>query len=238
MRCSSLTNMIIPNLERNKCLAKKLCRYCPLLNKTGKLICSVTQIEHNTKINITCRSSNLIYCITCRKCKMQYVGQTKRTLKERFQGHLGKITKAHKGIKETQDLSRPEKPDPIGLHFSKPQHDETDVRISVLAFITLTPHSEQSLRMRLKVEKKWIHLMRCPAPYGLNIFDWTNSKSYADLEIEIWNTSSSLCANHGYPYLYLSNSHHLLTNRWLSRNVMHTHRNIKPVGYNKVTKNK
>ena len=171
MRCSSLTNMIIPNLEQNKCLAKKLCRYCPLLNKTGKLICSVTQIEHNTKINITCRSSNLIYCITCRKCKMQYVGQTKRTLKERFQGHLGKITKAHKGIKETQDLSRPEKPDPIGLHFSKPQHDETDVRISVLAFITLTPHSEQSLRMRLKVEKKWIHLMRCPAPYGLNIFD-------------------------------------------------------------------
>ena len=71
----------------------------------------------------------------------------------------------------TEEFTIPEKLDPIGLHFSKPNHDKEDVSISVLAFITLTPDSDQALRMRLKVEKKWIHLMRCPAPYGLNIFD-------------------------------------------------------------------
>ena len=171
MRSQSLTNLVIPTLERNKCLAKKLCRYCPLLNKSGKIICNVTKITHETKTNITCRSSNLIYCITCKKCQMQYVGQTKRTLMERFQGHLGKITKAHKKTKGNQEPTQPEKLDPIGLHFSKPNHDEKDLNISVLAFITLTPHSDKALRMRLKVEKKWIHQMRCPAPYGLNIFD-------------------------------------------------------------------
>ena len=102
---------------------------------------------------------------------MQYVGQTKRTLIERFQGHFGKITKATRGPLEADQPSRFEKVDPIGLHFSKPDHNASDIQISVLAFITLTPHSDQALRMRLKVEKTWIHKMRCPAPYGLNIFD-------------------------------------------------------------------
>ena len=29
---------------------------------------------------ITCKSSNLVYCITCKTCKKQYVGQTKTRL--------------------------------------------------------------------------------------------------------------------------------------------------------------
>ena len=149
---------------------KKQCRYCPKLNTSGKLLCTATSVLHETKTNITCNSSNLIYCITCRKCKKQYVGQTKRTLMKRFNEHFYSIKVAHaakaEGTEQTQG-----KIEAIGSHFSMPNHDVNDLQISVLAFITLTPESIEALALQLKVEKKWIHLMRCPAPKGLKIFD-------------------------------------------------------------------
>ena len=37
--------------------------------------------------NPSCRSSNLIYCITCKICQMQYVLQTSLRLKDRFVHH-------------------------------------------------------------------------------------------------------------------------------------------------------
>ena len=34
--------------------------------------------------HITCNSTNLTYMIECKKCNKQYIGETKRTLRERF----------------------------------------------------------------------------------------------------------------------------------------------------------
>ena len=113
-----------------------------------------------------------MYCITCKKCDKQYVGQTKRTILERFQGHCGKITTYLKHKKEETTLFRQQDKDAVGTHFSADDHNGTqDLIISVLAFITITPQSAAALRYRLKVEKDWIHRMRCPAPEGLNILD-------------------------------------------------------------------
>ena len=39
------------------------------------------------KSHITCETSNVIYMIQCTKCNLQYIGETKRRLKERFNGH-------------------------------------------------------------------------------------------------------------------------------------------------------
>ena len=41
------------------------------------------QIKHH----ITCDSTSLTYMIQCKRCKKQYVGKTKRTLRERFKEH-------------------------------------------------------------------------------------------------------------------------------------------------------
>ena len=108
----------------------------------------------------------------CKTCEKQYVGQTKRTILERFQGHCGKITAYQKRRKEEPILFRQLDKDAVGTHFSADNHHGTkDLIISVLAFITIPPQSEAALRYRLKVEKDWIHRMRCPAPQGLNILD-------------------------------------------------------------------
>jgi len=89
---------------------------------------------------------------------------------KRFYEHFYSIKVARAAKTEGTDQIQG-KVEAIGSHFSMPNHDENDLQISVLAFITLTPESKEALVLRLKVEKKWIHLMRCPAPSGLNIFD-------------------------------------------------------------------
>jgi transposase-like protein len=60
----------------------------------------------------------------------------------------------------------------LGLHFSKGDHNGLqDVEITVLEFIKKLPRSPEASKIRDRVEKRWIHLLRCPAPQGLNIFD-------------------------------------------------------------------
>ena len=67
------------------------CRYCPKLNTDGHIVASVTGKMYRTQHNISCNSNNLVYCISCTRCKKQYVGQTKNSLKQRFQGHFYQI---------------------------------------------------------------------------------------------------------------------------------------------------
>ena len=73
------------------------CQYCHLLNEEGHIMATITGRKIHTKHNVTCNSNNLVYCITCRRCKKQYVGQTKNSLKQRFQGHFYQIV--HDGEK-------------------------------------------------------------------------------------------------------------------------------------------
>ncbi len=56
------------------------CRYCPLLDLSGRITSSYSQKTFVCKGNVTCKSNNLVYCITCKMCKKQYVGQTGGTL--------------------------------------------------------------------------------------------------------------------------------------------------------------
>ncbi len=43
--------------------------------------------QYNIKTQITCRSRNLVYLISCAKCGMQYVGETEQALHLRMNGH-------------------------------------------------------------------------------------------------------------------------------------------------------
>jgi hypothetical protein len=165
--CSSLTT--IPATKNTKptgsgnrtrgytfCNTKN-CRYCPLLNKTGKLTCPYTKEEHRCMHNISCRSSNLVYAITCTRCGKQYVGQTMLRLKDRFVHHLRDI-----------EIGATDKS--VGKHFSTGAHKgHRDMQITVLEFIKKPPRSTQAIIIRLRVERRWTHVLRSLAPIGLNI---------------------------------------------------------------------
>jgi hypothetical protein len=79
------------------CHRLALCKYCPKINR-GDLIITSTGRKFKSKFQpkpqtISCELKNVIYCITCRKCKAQYIGETCRPLRQRIYEHLYSITK-------------------------------------------------------------------------------------------------------------------------------------------------
>ena len=74
--------------------------------------------------NLSCFSDNLVYMINCKRCfkkdatlPSQYIGQTGRTLRERFGEH-------RRGIQNNTDKSIP-------IHFNLPHHTRNDVDFKV-----------------------------------------------------------------------------------------------------------
>ena len=152
------------------CLRRN-CRYCSQINKTGSLQSTITGQTYNTMMKVSCRSSNLIYAVTCKQCGLQYVGQTLLRIKDRFVGHFGDINKSNQ-----------EKP--LGKHFSQNNHKGIeDVYITVLEFIKMPPRSPQAITIRHRVEKCWTHVLRTLAPQGLNL---ENPKQYTS-HMNQWN---------------------------------------------------
>ena len=132
------------------------CRYCPHINRTGSITSTTTGIKHHSMIHTACRSTNLVYAITCTRCGQQYVGQTLRKLKDRLSEHFRSIDKA-------------EKDKPVGQHFSQENHAGCDdVSITVLEFIKKPPRSPEAIVIRNRVERNWTHMLRSLAPQGLN----------------------------------------------------------------------
>jgi len=59
---------------------------CPKLLSYHAITLPPHQLFHLTD-TFTCSTSNLIYCIICCKCSNMYVGQTSKTLRDRFHHH-------------------------------------------------------------------------------------------------------------------------------------------------------
>ena len=85
--------------ESNKKCGDPRCRCCHLLSE-----------ERNLKINGkpftpvdcgSCRSSNLIYSIKCKKCNLHYIGETAQALSLRITGHRTAINRTKNGAKTT-----------------------------------------------------------------------------------------------------------------------------------------
>ena len=72
------------------------------------------------KIKASCKSSNIIYLITCRRCGQQYVGETGQPLHHRINSHRFHI--AHGRTDES----------PVAEHFNGDLHSVTDMTVMVI----------------------------------------------------------------------------------------------------------
>jgi tripartite motif-containing protein 2/3 len=152
--------------KHHKNCYKPNCKYCPYLDKSGSITCHFNGQTYFCKENVTCQSSNLIYGIGCKRCGKHYVGETKRPIHMRLSEHLRGIRNCQQNKETSQG------PQPVALHFSAPDHRGTqDLKIQILDFVHFHPDSKKSEEIRVRVEKKWIHPLRCPAPLGMNILD-------------------------------------------------------------------
>ncbi len=64
-----------------------VCIYCPKVDTSGNIMCTNSG-RYKTPEGRSCGSNNLLYLVTCKVCHKQYVGETSRTLKQRFYEHF------------------------------------------------------------------------------------------------------------------------------------------------------
>lgn len=113
-KTSQRPKRMLPGMQ--KCLN---CPICPYV-QTGKTVKSTSNnftVDINT--SVTCKSKNIIYCISCPKCRVQYVGESDRTLQERFSEHRGYVNNRH--------LNKA-----TGEHFNLPGHSVADMKVTIL----------------------------------------------------------------------------------------------------------
>jgi hypothetical protein len=123
------------------------CQACSYINETAS-VRSRTNCKHFTiSGRINCKTTCVIYLITCRFCNLQYVGETSRTLADRINDHLSRI--------------RTHKDTPVALHFNGPGHFESHFSVSGIERIV-----EDDVR-RMK-ELTWQNLLQTAHPLGFN----------------------------------------------------------------------
>ena len=119
-----------------------LCRHH--LQPGARVTSSVTKNSYKILSNSHCNSANLIYVITCDKCKKQYTGQTSNKLRLRFNNHKAAIKK-------------PNTDESVALHFRQADHSVMDLKIQIVETLPNGP----DIKMRLnRAESAWMHKLK------------------------------------------------------------------------------
>jgi len=123
------------------------CKLCFNIKETDHFVSTVTNIQYEIINVMDCNTTNVIYLITCTKCRKQYIGETKRKLKDRFHNHRSDIKlKKHTAI---------------AIHFNNILHSYSN--------ITVTPIEIEIDPVVRKIrENYWIKEIQTRYPLGLN----------------------------------------------------------------------
>ena len=117
----------------------------------------VYNVINHTGENLSCKSSNVVYLLSCSNCNLQYVGETSQPLHLRINQHRTSKVGCEKFID----------------HFKTTCPKKFSVQIIVkLEGSGLNDHGqmdEEQLRKRINMEDKAIKSLRTIYPYGLNI---------------------------------------------------------------------
>jgi len=125
----------------------KLCKLCNSIIPTNNFNSAITGKTYNINTDMNCNSTCCIYLICCTKCHKQYVGETKRKLKDRINNHRSNIMH--------------NKPTAISLHFNDVLHTIKDLSVIPIEIV----HNEGE---RKNKEQYWIKELYTKYPHGLN----------------------------------------------------------------------
>ena len=125
------------------------CKLCTHIQTDSSFHSSTTQQTFAITENMNCGSIDTIYLITCIKCKKQYVGESHRPLRERFNNHRSDI--------------KLQKNTAIGKHFNEIMHEPKDFKVTPIETISDTIHRKDK-------ESSWIKILNTRYPHGLNYY--------------------------------------------------------------------
>jgi len=130
---------------------KRLCKCCHAISPKETFISVNTKQEYAINENMNCDTQNIIYLITCKRCKLQYVGETERRLKDRLNAHRSNIN-----IKRQTA---------VAIHFNNHGHNIKDLIIMPIEKINNIDKQHRQSR-----EKFWIKTLKTNYPNGLNYY--------------------------------------------------------------------
>ena len=114
------------------------CPICPFVT-TGQIVKSTqTNLSIDINMSVNCQTKNIIYMLGCKKCQAQYIGETQRTLQERFSEHLGYVKN-----KQNNKVT--------GEHFNSKGHSQSDMKITIVEKL-----HNNSILFRKQREKMYI----------------------------------------------------------------------------------
>ncbi len=139
------------------------CKTCPFISRDLFVFSSIANkpIVNSLQKSADCSTTGLVYLIKCKKCQMQYVGQTNRALRERCGQHRRSV--------EANSLSTL-----LVKHFNSDGHSINDMTIQVLQIVS-------DKKERLEAEDRWMRILNSVYPFGLN----SMVKSYGIAEDKI-----------------------------------------------------
>ena len=147
----------------------KGCHLCHVLLTREKFVSSSTHRIYHPVIPddvdyVDCKCDNLIYLITCRKCRLQYVGETVQLIRERIGKH-GSCIKNPSGDHHCRILNE---------HFSTGLCKGATFSVQIIEKLSGSGRDESGkvdpgvACVRRKKETEWMLRLRTVYPYGLN----------------------------------------------------------------------
>ena len=146
----ALPIMRYTNVKTQPCKHPR-CTICTHLNCKPNFTSTKTGLSYPLRHNFTCSSKNIIYLITCTRCKKQYVGLTTQ-VNVRINHHRTNI------FNLTQTY--------ISNHFNFVDHSISHLSVQIIDTPSNGPNMQQELR---HLERYWINTLKTVQPFGLNV---------------------------------------------------------------------
>ena len=125
---------------------------CQVLEENNQFKSFQTKEQYRIRQDINCKSENVIYLVTCKRCGLQGVGSC-LVLSQRVSNYITSIEKRKPSCK-------------IEQHFTRPGHTINDY--SVLGIVKLeNPPRDPTGRLR-EFEGYWMIKLNTLEPFGLN----------------------------------------------------------------------
>jgi hypothetical protein len=99
---------------------------------------------------VDCQTSNLVYCANCDRCCEQYIGETSKTLAQRFSQHRGYV--------RNKELTKA-----TGAPFNLPGHTIAEMKVTILETISSDDPQMRKIRESHFIQKfgtKWKEINR------------------------------------------------------------------------------
>ena len=137
------------------------CEVCDYLDESSCFKRTDFAREYSINYNFNCNSSNVVYLLTCKICKLQYVGSTTTKFRTRFNNHKSRMRR-HRNL----DQAQRDQDDLLYRHFWSDGHNGLhDMKIQLIDRV----NKIEDLRDK---EGQWAYRLNTLSPYGLNTDDF------------------------------------------------------------------